>query len=144
MNLYKITLTGYVSEQEYNKNRIAIEVFIDSLFIGEFWDMIMANSKPLPKIVADGVSDNIAFNISQHLKSLGCKIKIEPSTLTEVSQQEEKAQKYFDRANAPVLCPRCGSNQITTGQRGFSIVTGFIGSNKTVNRCAKCGYSWKP
>lgn len=44
----------------------------------------------------------------------------------------------------PVKCPKCGSTQITAGQRGFSLITGFIGSNKTVNRCARCGYSWKP
>lgn len=43
-----------------------------------------------------------------------------------------------------VRCPRCGSTQITTGQRGYSLLTGFLGSNKTVNRCANCGYSWKP
>ena len=36
------------------------------------------------------------------------------------------------------------ATQITTGQRGFSFWTGFIGANKTVNRCAKCGYSWQP
>lgn len=40
--------------------------------------------------------------------------------------------------------PRCGSTQITTGQRGYSLLTGFLGSNKTVNRYANCGYSWKP
>ena len=43
-----------------------------------------------------------------------------------------------------IRCPRCGSTQITTGQRGFSFWTGFIGANKTVNRCAKCGHSWQP
>lgn len=41
-------------------------------------------------------------------------------------------------------CPRCGSTAITAGQRGFSLWTGFIGSSKTVNRCANCGYKWKP
>lgn len=41
-------------------------------------------------------------------------------------------------------CPRCGSDQIVTGQRGFSLMTGFIGANKTINRCAKCGHSWQP
>ena len=41
-------------------------------------------------------------------------------------------------------CPKCGSTAITTGQRGFSLVTGFIGSNKTMNRCANCGHKWKP
>lgn len=43
-----------------------------------------------------------------------------------------------------IRCPKCGSTSITTGTRGFSIVTGFIGSNKTVNRCGSCGHTWKP
>lgn len=43
-----------------------------------------------------------------------------------------------------IYCPRCGSTQITTGQRGYSFLTGFLGSNKAVNRCAKCGYTWEP
>lgn len=46
--------------------------------------------------------------------------------------------------NAIVKCPKCGSTSITTGQRGYSIVTGFIGSGRTVNRCANCGYKWHP
>ena len=50
----------------------------------------------------------------------------------------QKAQK-----NKP-KCPKCGSTNISTGQRGYSLLTGFLGSNKTVNRCANCGYSWKP
>lgn len=43
-----------------------------------------------------------------------------------------------------IKCPKCGSTNITTGQRGYSLLTGFLGSNKTVNRCANCGYVWKP
>ena len=46
-------------------------------------------------------------------------------------------------ANVP-KCPTCGSTAITAGQRGYSFLTGFIGSSKTVNRCANCGYKWKP
>lgn len=41
-------------------------------------------------------------------------------------------------------CPKCGSTAITAGQRGYSIVTGFLGSGQTVNRCANCGHKWKP
>lgn len=43
-----------------------------------------------------------------------------------------------------IRCPKCGSTAITTGQRGFTITTGFLGSGKTMNRCAKCGHKWKP
>lgn len=43
-----------------------------------------------------------------------------------------------------IKCPKCGSTQITTGNKGYSLLTGFLGSNKTINRCARCGYSWEP
>lgn len=43
-----------------------------------------------------------------------------------------------------VSCPRCGSTQIQTGKRGYSLMTGFLGASKTVNRCANCGYKWTP
>lgn len=43
-----------------------------------------------------------------------------------------------------VHCPKCNSTQITTGSRGYSLAWGFIGSGKTVNRCANCGHKWEP
>lgn len=50
-----------------------------------------------------------------------------------------------ERSSAPLVrCPKCGSTQITTGNRGYSMVWGFVGSGKTVNRCAKCGHKWEP
>lgn len=70
------------------------------------------------------------------------------------AKAEEESQKRYDEYLAQqraeeeekntVRCPKCGSTQITTGQRGYSLFSGFLGSNKTVNRCANCGYSWKP
>jgi len=41
-------------------------------------------------------------------------------------------------------CPKCGSTSVTTGTRGFSIITGFIGSGKVMNMCGQCGFKWKP
>lgn len=41
-------------------------------------------------------------------------------------------------------CPRCDSTNVVTGQRGYSMVWGFVGSNRTMNRCGKCGYKWEP
>ena len=43
-----------------------------------------------------------------------------------------------------ICCPKCGSTTITTGARGVNVVWGLIGASKTVNRCAKCGHTWKP
>lgn len=43
-----------------------------------------------------------------------------------------------------IKCPRCGSTAVTTGARGANYFWGFMGASKTVNRCGKCGYTWKP
>ena len=56
---------------------------------------------------------------------------------------ELKMQQFKQQSNQP-KCPKCGSTNITTGQRGYSFWTGFLGSNKTVNRCSNCGHTWKP
>ncbi len=58
--------------------------------------------------------------------------------------QRETEKRVTEQVTSQVHCPKCGSTQITTGQRGYSLFSGFFGSNKTVNRCANCGYSWKP
>lgn len=58
----------------------------------------------------------------------------------QVDAEEDRKRK---EKNQP-KCPKCGSTNITAGQRGYSFWTGFLGSNKTVNRCSNCGYTWKP
>ena len=56
----------------------------------------------------------------------------------EAEEERKKAEESKPR------CPKCGSTSITAGQKGYSILTGFLGSNKTVNRCSNCGHTWKP
>lgn len=56
---------------------------------------------------------------------------------------QNEVKKLENQQNVP-KCPKCGSTAISTGARGFSIVTGFLGSDQTVNRCGNCGYKWKP
>lgn len=59
---------------------------------------------------------------------------------SQVDAQEERKRQ---ERNLP-RCPKCGSTSITASQRGYSFWTGFLGSNKTVNRCSNCGHTWKP
>ncbi len=93
----------------------------------------------LPAIIFSNIQFNKAEQLKQQFESLGATIEIKECDETDHS-------KFFEIPydNAPVECPRCHSGAVTTGSRGFSILTGFIGSGKTVNRCAKCGYTWKP
>lgn len=67
----------------------------------------------------------------------------------QLKMSQFKAQLQQQKSSAPrkantVRCPRCGSTNITAGQRGYSLLTGFVGSGSTVNRCANCGHKWKP
>ena len=61
----------------------------------------------------------------------------------EYKKREEDEKRRIQESLKPE-CPKCGSKSITAGQKGYSLLTGFIGSDKTVNRCASCGYKWKP
>lgn len=58
-------------------------------------------------------------------------------------EAERRTQEYLAKKNLP-KCPKCGSTSITAGQKGYSLLTGFIGSGKTVNRYVNCGFKWKP
>lgn len=59
-------------------------------------------------------------------------------------RNQVNSQKQSQVAEDKVYCPKCSSSSIITGQKGFTLLTGFLGSNKTVNRCGNCGYSWSP
>lgn len=59
------------------------------------------------------------------------------------SDKLNKQNQQIQMQNTPT-CPKCGSTAITAGQRGYTLMSGFLGSNKTVNRCANCGHTWKP
>lgn len=59
------------------------------------------------------------------------------------TQVEQQKSSRIRNSNMP-KCPKCGSTNISAGQRGYSLLTGFLGSGKTVNRCVNCGYKWSP
>lgn len=78
-------------------------------------------------------NDPIEFQIK--MKQLGV------PNLAEIKQ----ARLDWQQKSANVIrCPKCGSTAISTVNRGFSIITGFIGSGSPRNVCQKCGYKWKP
>lgn len=53
-------------------------------------------------------------------------------------------QNHITDKDDIVRCPKCNSSSIATINRGFSIITGFIGSGNPRNVCQNCGYKWKP
>ena len=75
-------------------------------------------------------------------RNIKCKLLKDPISEHENTQIINYIEYHL--IDSKVKCPKCGSAQITTGNKGYSLLTGFLGSNKTVNRCSKCGYSWEP
>ena len=59
------------------------------------------------------------------------------------AQNRQRAQIQAKQSNQ-VSCPRCDSTSISTTNRGFSMLTGFIGSGSPRNVCQRCGYKWRP
>lgn len=57
-----------------------------------------------------------------------------------MSQFKQQVQKEDNK----VHCPKCKCTDIGVANRGYSIITGFIGSGKSMNVCKKCGHKWKP
>lgn len=72
------------------------------------------------------------------------RVAIETAYREEMDQLHRKVDAMRRSGSNVPKCPKCGSTAITAGQRGFNILTGFIGSGATMNRCAQCGHKWKP
>lgn len=106
------------------------------------------------KLLSTNIDNRDAiWNVFRELASQIGKITIyEAAELGEIIISSKQIPQSFVRtrkpqnnvANEKICCPKCNSTQITTGSRGFSIVSGFIGAGKTVNRCARCGHKWTP
>lgn len=89
-----------------------------------------------PSLIVGELSKEKALEIQRLLKGNGASVEIKQGNST-------VKDSYFTKDDT-LICPKCKSTQVTTGSRGFTLMTGFLGSNKTVNRCGKCGYTWKP
>lgn len=141
--LYSVVFIGF-------HNNYCMKTYIKSAnhFIEHFQYQkeryMMLPSANLPFVCVDGVTKGSAETMQKYMdKKYGCTVEIEKSETTELSPQEEMIQEFFS-VPTDVRCPRCFSPSVSTGARGYSLITGFIGSGRTVNRCAKCGNSWTP
>lgn len=95
-----------------------------------------------PKTVFDGLDLDSAKSAQKLLLRFGAESEIKESSSVNPNQEENLFFENYDFSS--IHCPRCGSTAVTTGQKGFSLFTGFLGSNKTVNRCGNCGLTWEP
>lgn len=143
--------------EELNRDKL-FDIVVDTLpeytswitgFICQTYNVGYSNSlsmiENLPFTIARGMSSRTAKMLKEVLDKEGCESRIIESNETEekFTEQDLKKRKLYQKYQ-PVKCPRCGSTSVTTTSRGYSLVWGFAGSNKTVNRCGKCGFTWNP
>lgn len=57
----------------------------------------------------------------------------------QVDAQEERERQEKNKPKRP----KCGSTSLATVNKGYSFLTGFLGSGKPMNVCQSCGHKWK-
>jgi len=85
------------------------------------------------------------YNYQAYVDSKEEKKRLAQKLRTEayLKNREIEKRKAECRSRGIACCPKCGSSSIATINRGFSVVSGFIGSGKPVNVCQMCGYKWE-
>ena len=56
---------------------------------------------------------------------------------------ERNSEKFRQKADGKPFCPICGCTDLSANNKGFSMVTGTIGSKDVYITCIKCGHRWK-
>lgn len=135
---FDLVLNSISSNQELKLRTIKTIREIKGLGLSEATKLI----NNLPSTILFGIEKNNAIIIQQKLEKMGCKVKIEETSYQSASEQD--AADEFISNIGKLVCPRCRSTAVTTGTKGYGLIRGFLGSNKTVNRCGSCGYSWEP
>ena len=140
-NGYDVVLKSYAVGW---KNEFDLARFISEIS-GEKFYQSDANGMELPKTIIFGVDKDTANNVVNLIKELNGSATIKESD-GEHDPTPIKNIMYsaLYQKDEPLKCPRCSSTAVTTTSRGYSLIWEFAGSNKTVNRCGKCGYTWKP
>lgn len=141
--LYNVMYKGFPNTKvQYDKQVQMIGCIRQLLNLG------LADAKKVidnpPQVLAANTTMSNAKWIISTLKPYKCILEIEQSSSNTPSQINIKVDEYISNGGSTLICPHCGSNQVTVGQRGFSIFSGFWGSQKTTNRCGKCGWTWQP
>lgn len=144
VQLYNVVYKGFPSTKIQYDNQVKMIGCIRQLLnISSLSEAKNIIDNP-PYVLAENTTMENAKWIEATLTPYRCIIEIQPSKSSNPSSVNAKVEKYIANGGSTIICPRCGSNQVAVGQRGFSVWSGFLGSNKTVNRCGKCGHSWDP
>ena len=117
------------------QNSIECEYCNEKLLTSKYTMQDMFNGMNIRKVIFnEHIKDNPQFDKELYARREG-KEKI-------LQQASLDKQKEINKNT--LSCPKCGSTAVSVGQKGYSLLTGFLGSGQTMNRCGKCGHKWTP
>lgn len=107
------------------------------------WNKIVYDNPDGTQEISKHLRDRYVVNNDQLDTSLYNTL-IEKEYKEYLTWKREKEEYQRECAAPQIRCPKCGSTNISTVNRGYSMVTGFVGSGQARNVCQNCGYKWKP
>ena len=104
-------------------------------------DIVLYNRK----IGGNIMESFIAFSLAIIVAVGGIFLVIKMFNCLKSAQGElhDKTLQYRKQAEGKPFCPNCGCTDLSANNRGFSMVTGTIGSKDVYVTCIKCGHRWK-
>lgn len=125
---------------------------------GSAWYWHSSTSKKCIKCGSENTTDEIddynckmddyllLFNISHDGNFILQMLKLKNDDPIEYELKMAQFREIAERKKAEdskPRCPKCGSTSIATVNKGYSLLTGFLGSGKPMNVCQSCGHKWK-
>ena len=125
---------------------------------GSAWYWHSSTSKKCIKCGSENTTDEIddynckmddyllLFNISHDGNFILQMLKLKNDDPIEYELKMAQFREIAERKKAEESkprCPKCGSTSIATVNKGYSLLTGFLGSGKPMNVCQSCGHKWK-
>ena len=129
--VFNVTEDEYIKMSDYEKNKMIEDMNIHPLISKD--DALTIYNVTRSTEIIDAMIELKQKDIIEY----GLK-------LSQFKNQLEQKRRVNQQEKNQVRCPKCGSISITTGARGVNFTFGLLGASKTVNRCGKCGYTWKP
>lgn len=131
---YDISLVSFNTKTKFHAFREIARI------TGLGLSVVAENAKTLPYTFAKNMSKENSLLVKERLNKYSAIVKITESISINQTHRTINEAYFSDKP----ICPKCKSTSIITMNRGFSIVTGFIGSGKPINVCQMCGHRFYP
>lgn len=143
LELYDVIYDGFKSDKIRYENGTGLIGCLRQLKSLSLAEAKKAVDNP-PFVIMSGIQKEKAEWAIATIKPFKCELRVVKSLGKKEENDDMLVGSYLSSGGSSLICPHCGSNQVTTEAKGYSLIMGFIGSGKPINKCGKCGWTWNP